>query len=112
MDGSSISAMSTIGAARKAQTQVNQSISSLEALALSDADEDNTQEKSLNIIGAAAVQNLRMQQNHQALLVSIAEQNTASNKMWRDMVVQNLNTMTEMQQALAKTRSFPGGPTR
>jgi hypothetical protein len=102
-DGSSISAMSTIGAARKAQMQVNQSISSLEALALSDKDDDNTQEKSLNIIGAAAVQNLRLQQNQQALLVSIAEQNIATNNMWRNATVQNLNTLTEMQRGLANS---------
>jgi hypothetical protein len=35
--------------------------------------------------------------------VSIAEQNIATNNMWRNATVQNLNTLTEMQRGLANS---------
>jgi hypothetical protein len=108
IDGSSVAALRTIGAARANQAQINQAISSVENLALSESDQDNTEEKSLNLIGAASVQNLRMQQAQQALLVTLAEQSIPINKVWRDATVNQLNSTTERQQRLASSGAFPG----
>jgi len=108
-DGAILNAMKALGKARLNQQKNDQSIRDVEDLADSAQDADNTQEASLNIIGAAAVQNLRMQQNQQALLASLGETTMPLTKIFRDTTVSDINGITTRQQSMAGTGAMPGG---
>ncbi len=107
-DGAMLTAMRTIGIARANQVTTDSAIRALETLATSTSNADNTQEATLNVISGAAVQNLRMQQSNQALMVSLAESNIPLNKLWRDERVASLNRDTRIQQSLSTSGAFPG----
>jgi hypothetical protein len=112
IDRASIQCLATISQYRADAAANRNAYTSLENAQLDSSDGTNGQIQQLNLINAANAQaaNERRSQGH--IQACLAEQQTLANKIQRDAIVQNLNTITAMQQALAKTRSFPGGPTQ
>lgn len=87
--------MATLAAVRQQQAANAQAINRLEQTALSSSPADNTEIKQLNLLNAAQLQNMRMQQGTQALQAEILEQLLAANLEQRNLHAKALNTATE-----------------
>jgi hypothetical protein len=99
--------MSTLAAVRQQQQTNGQAINQLEQTALSGNPDDNTEIKQLNLLNAAQVQNMRMQQGTQAVQAEILEQLLAANLDQRNLHANALNTATK---ATAYQFSEPTAP--
>jgi hypothetical protein len=86
--------METLAAVRQQQSGNAQALNWLEQTALSGDPADNTEIKQLNLLNAAQLQNMRMQQGTQALQAEILEQLLAANLEQRNLHANALNTAT------------------
>jgi hypothetical protein len=86
--------MATLAAVREQQTANAGAINQLEQTALGGDPADNTEIKQLNLLNAAQLQNMRMQQGTQALQAEILEQLLAANLDQRNLQANALNVAT------------------
>jgi hypothetical protein len=84
--------MQTLAAVRQQQSGNAQALNRLEQTALSGDPADNTEIKQLNLLNAAQLQNMRMQQGTQALQAEILEQLLSANLEQRNLHANALNT--------------------
>lgn len=87
--------MATLAAVRQQQTANAMAINDLEQTALSGNPDDNTEIKQLNLLNAAQLQNMRMQQGTQALQAEILDQLLAANLDQRNVQANALNVATQ-----------------
>jgi len=87
--------MATLAAVRQEQAANAGAINQLEQTALSGDPADNTEIKQLNLLNAAQLQNMRIQQGTQALQAEILEQLLAANLEQRNLHAKALNTATQ-----------------
>lgn len=99
--------MATLAAVRQQQTANAGAINQLEQTALSGDTADNTEIKQLNLLSAAQLQGMRMQQGTQALQAEILEQLLAANLDQRNLHASALNRATR---ATAYEFSEPTAP--
>ena len=99
--------METLAAVRQQQATNAQAINQLEQTALSGTPQDNTEIKQLNLLNAAQLQNMRMQQGTQTLQAEILEQLLAANLEQRNLHANALNTATH---AMGYQLSEPTAP--
>lgn len=95
LDSAGPTAMATLAAVRQQQTTNAAAINHLESTALSGAPDDNTEIKQLNLLNAAQLQSMRMQQGTAALHAELLQQVLISNMQQRNLHTSSLNNFTQ-----------------
>lgn len=108
-DGMSEAAMLTIANSRRNQPANDLALSSLEATSQDIGSDANSEVEQLNLLTSGTVLANRQQENSNALLTSIAEQQILSNKIQRDLLADNLNVMTIFDNYTASEATQWGG---
>jgi len=108
-DGTSQAAMAAIGNSRANAALNDQALSQLEATSQDTGDGTNSEVQQLNLISGAAVLQGRQNQNQNALLTTVAEQQLLTNKTERDRLADSINTMAARDNALAHEGTAWGG---
>lgn len=94
LDSASPNAMATLAAIRQQQATNAAAINHLESTALSGAPDDNTEIKQLNLLNAAQLQSMRMQQGVAAVQSELLQQVLVSNMQQRNQHISSLNSYT------------------
>ena len=108
-DGMSQAAMLTIANSRTNQPANDQALSNLEATTQDTSDATNSEVEQLNLLANGTVLANRQQEDANALLTTIAEQQILTNKVQRDVLADNLNVMTICDTYLASEATAWGG---
>jgi type IV secretion system protein TrbJ len=93
-DGMTEAAMLAIANSRTNQPANDLALSNLEATSQDTSDGANSEVQQLNLLTSGTVLANRQQEDANALLTTIAEQQILSNKVQRDLLADNLNVMT------------------
>jgi hypothetical protein len=108
-DGMTEAAMLAIANSRRNQPANDLALSNLEATS-QDADPgSNSEVEQLNLVATGTVLANRQQENANALLTTIAEQQILTNKIQRDLLADNLNVMTTADGYTAREATQWGG---
>jgi hypothetical protein len=108
-DGMSQAAMQTIANSRTNQPMNDTALANLEGAAQDTSLETNSEVEQLNQISSGTVLANRQRQDSNALLTSIAEQQILTNKIQRDSLAANLNTMAVRDNYIATEPTQWGG---
>jgi hypothetical protein len=108
-DGMSEAGMLTIANSRINQPLNDRALSSLEATSQDTSRDTNSEVEQLNLISSGSVLSNRQQQDANALLTTIAEQQILTNKVQRDMLADNLNVMSVRDNYIASEATQWGG---
>jgi hypothetical protein len=108
-DGMSQAAMLTIANSRTNQPENDMAISNLEAASQDTSDGTNSEVEQLNLLASGTVLANRQQEDANALLTTIAEQQILTNKVQRDLLADNLNVMTTCDSYTASEATQWGG---
>jgi hypothetical protein len=93
-DGMTEAAMLAIANSRRNQPSNDRALSDLEATSQDAGSGANSEVEQLNLLTSGTVLANRQQEDSNALLTSIAEQQILTNKVQRDLLANNLNVMT------------------
>ncbi|MGA8595075.1 MAG: hypothetical protein WB676_10065 [Bryobacteraceae bacterium] len=108
-DGMSQAAMLTIADSRTNQPANDQALSNLEATSQDTSSATNSEVEQLNLLANGTVLANRQQEDANALLTTIAEQQILTNKVQRDVLADNLNVMTICDTYTASEATAWGG---
>jgi hypothetical protein len=108
-DGMSQAAILTIAGSRTNQPANDQALSNLEATSQDTSDATNSEVEQLNLLANGTVLANRQQEDANALLTTIAEQQILTNKVQRDVLADNLNVMTISDTYTASEATAWGG---
>lgn len=108
-DGMTQAAMLAIANSRRNQPANDLALSNLEATSQDTGSGANSEVQQLNLITSGTVLANRQQENSNALLTTIAEQQILTNKIQRDMLADNLNVMTAADNYTASEATQWGG---
>jgi hypothetical protein len=108
-DGAGPTALQTLGNARMHQTQMAGSIARLQAATMDGSGGMNSEVQQLNLLTAGTVQHLQMQQTTNNVVTSLLEQQTLSNKLQRDALVDHLNFMNQVDRYRVSQGTAWGG---
>ena len=108
-DGMSQAAMLTIANSRSNQPANDLALSNLEATSQDTSTDANSEVEQLNLLTSSTVLANRQQENANALLTTIAEQQILTNKVQRDLLADNLNVMTVCDNYTASEATQWGG---
>jgi hypothetical protein len=108
-DGAGPTALQTLGNARLHQTQMAGAIARLQAAAADGSDGMNSEVQQLNLLTAGTVQHLQMQQTTNNVVTSLLEQQTLSNKLQRDAIVDHMNFLNQVDQYMVSQGPSWGG---
>jgi hypothetical protein len=103
IDRASVQCLATIAQYRVDTAQNRSAYTSLENAQLDSSEGTNSEIQQLNLINAANAQAANERRSQGNIQACLAEQQTLANKIQRDSIVQNLNTLTEMQRGLANS---------
>ena len=108
-DGMSEAAMLTIANSRLNQPVNDAALMHLEATSQDTSSATNSEVEQLNLITGGTVLANRQQEDTNALLTTIAEQQILTNKVQRDLLADNLNVMTVRDNYIASEATQWGG---
>jgi hypothetical protein len=108
-DGMSQAAMLAIANSRTNQPTNDLAISNLEATTQDTGNGANSEVEQLNLVASGTVLANQQQENANALLTTIAEQQILTNKVQRDLLADNLNVMTAFDNYTASEATQWGG---
>jgi hypothetical protein len=108
-DGASEAAMLAIANSRTNQPANDQALSNLEAMSQDTSDAANSEVEQLNLVTSGTVLANRQQEDANALLTTIAEQQILTNKVERDALADNLNVMSVCDTYTASEATGWGG---
>lgn len=108
-DGMSEAAMLTIANSRINQPVNDLALMHLEATSQDTSSATNSEVEQLNLITGGTVLANRQQEDTNALLTTIAEQQILTNKVQRDLLADNLNVMTVRDNYIASEATQWGG---
>ncbi len=108
-DGMTEAAMLAIANSRSNQPSNDMALSNLEANAQDTGTDSNSEVEQLNLLTNGTVLANRQQEDSNALLTTIAEQQILTNKVQRDMLADNLNVMTTADNYTATEATQWGG---
>jgi hypothetical protein len=108
-DGMTQAAMLAIANSRRNQPANDLALSNLEATSQDTGSGANSEVQQLNLLASGAVLTNRQQEDSNALLTTIAEQQILTNKVQRDMLADNLNVMTVADNYTASEATQWGG---
>lgn len=108
-DGMTEAAMLAIANSRHNQPANDLALSNLEQTSQDTALDSNSEVEQLNLLTSGAVLANRQQEDSNALLTTIAEQQILTNKIQRDMLADNLNVMTTADTYTASEATSWGG---
>lgn len=94
LDSAGPNAMATLASIRQQQAANASAINQLESTVLSGAPDDNTEIKQLNLLNAAQLQSMRMQQGVAAVQSELLQQVLISNMQQRNQHISALNNYT------------------
>jgi hypothetical protein len=100
-DAAGPASIQTIGNARVHQAQMDASIRRLQTAAQDGSNGTNTEVEQLNLMTAASVQSLEMQQTQNNAMVSLLEQQMIANKVQRDALADHMNFNNQIDQYTA-----------
>jgi hypothetical protein len=103
IDRASVQCLATISQYRADTARNRSAYTSLENAQLDGSDGTNSEIQQLNLINAANAQAANERRSQGNIQACLAEQQTLANKIQRDALTQNLNTLTEMQRGLANS---------
>lgn len=95
LDSAGPTSIATLAAVRQQQATNAAAINHLESTALSGAPDDNTEIKQLNLLNAAQLQSMRMQQGATALNAELLQQVLISSMQQRNLHTSTLNNFTQ-----------------
>lgn len=101
--------MLTIANSRSNQPANDLALSNLEATAQDTGTDANSEVEQLNLLTSGTVLANRQQEDANALLTTIAEQQILTNKVQRDLLADNLNVMTICDNYTASEATQWGG---
>ncbi len=101
--------MLTIADSRTNQPANDQALSNLEATSQDTSSATNSEVEQLNLLANGTVLANRQQEDANALLTTIAEQQILTNKVQRDVLADNLNVMTVCDTYTASEATAWGG---
>jgi type IV secretion system protein TrbJ len=108
-DGTTQAAMLAIANSRTNQPANDLALSNLEATSQDTSDGANSEVQQLNLLASGSVLANRQQEDANALLTTIAEQQILANKVQRDVLADNLNVMTTADNYTASEPTQWGG---
>jgi hypothetical protein len=108
-DGMSEAAMLTIANSRINQPLNDRALTNLETTSQDVSRDTNSEVEQLNLISSGAVLANRQQEDANALLTTIAEQQILTNKVQRDVLADNLNVMAIRDTYIASEATQWGG---
>lgn len=108
-DGMTEAAMLALANSRRNQPANDSALSNLETAAQDASAEANSEIEQLNLLTNGSVLANRQQENANALLTTIAEQQILTNKIQRDTLADNLNVMTAADNVTASEATQWGG---
>jgi hypothetical protein len=108
-DGTTEAAMLAIANSRSNQPANDQALSNLESISQDTDREANSEVQQLNLLTSGTVLANRQQENANALLTTIAEQQILTNKVQRDALADNLNVMAAADNYTASEATQWGG---
>lgn len=106
-DGAGVTALGTIGNTRAQLAQMDAAIDQLQQSAQDTSTTGNSEAAQLNLLTAGSVQSLAMQQASNNALISLLEEQTISNKIGRDSLVDDLNSRADLAAAIAAMPTTP-----
>ena len=108
-DGMSEAAMLTIANSRINQPLNDRAVTNLETTSQDASRDTNSEVEQLNLISSGTVLANRQQEDANALLTTIAEQQILTNKVQRDVLADNLNVMSIRDTYMASEATQWGG---
>jgi hypothetical protein len=108
-DGMTQAAMLAIANSRSNQPANDLALSNLEATSQDTSVDSNSEVEQLNLVAGGTVLANRQQENTNALLTTIAEQQILTNKVQRDLLADNLNVMVTADNYTASEATQWGG---